>query len=357
MKRILIFVVIGLLTVASSFANEAILIDFTQLGADITVGEGVHESQQNQRTMMNFADVAGPGFTPAQRASMLTSLAINNWDVTLSQSARTVTNNHFSLTREAPSRNYGTVMGVRVRFPTEPHNAWARITPPFAIPAFEFSTVGADGTITDTDLTDITLSGTGRTRSRFEAQSDGESAFGVVRNVGALRSVAVRVHGLNFPHTLTTILVDHHGVERNVMMGPLNFEGWAELQWNNPQYIQEVRNRDLRLIPLYPFNTPYVRFGGFLVQRDASHMGGDFITYFRDVRIIYDQAVLDMDRDIDDEAVWGIIHARETARKVWEMERFGHQQALRFLESERQAQIEEFDIRGRPVFQLNTNAQ
>ena len=347
MKRILIFVAVGLLTIGSSFANEAILIDFTQLAADITVGEGVNQSQQNQRTMMDFSQVAGTAFTPAQRAVMRTSLAIENWDVTLSSSARTVASNHFSMTREAPSRQFGTVMGVRVLFPTEPHNAWARITPPFSIPAFDFSTVTADGNIEGNGNFAIGA------RSRFEAQEDGQPAFGIVRNVGAIRSVAVRVHGLNFPHTLSTILIDQYGVERNLIMGPLNFEGWAELQWNNPQYIQEVRNRDLRLFPLYPFNTPYVRFGGFMVQRDAAHMGGDFITYFRDVRIIYDQAVLDTDRDIEDEAIWGIIQARETARKVWEMERFGHNQTLRFLEAQRQAQIEDFDIRGRPVFQLN----
>jgi len=47
--------------------------------------------------------------------------------------------------------------------------------------------------------------------------------------------------------------------------------------------------------------------------------------------------VLDTDRDINDEATWGIIQTREEARKVWEMEQFGQNQVLRYLELQRQA--------------------
>jgi len=82
---------------------------------------------------------------------------------------------------------------------------------------------------------------------------------------------------------------------------------------------------------------PFIKFDGFLVKRNAEQIGGDFITYFKDVRVIYDKAVLDSDRDIDDEATWKIIEARETARKLWQMERFGEVQVLRFMDFQRQA--------------------
>jgi hypothetical protein len=120
-------------------------------------------------------------------------------------------------------------------------------------------------------------------------------------------------------------------------MGYLNYDGWGELRWDNPAYIQEVRNRDLRLYPLYPTSTPFIKFGGFLIQRDAAKEGGDFIGYFKDVKVIYDKAVLDTDRDIEDESLWHIIQDRETARKIWEMERFGQNQVLRYLEAQKQA--------------------
>jgi hypothetical protein len=120
-------------------------------------------------------------------------------------------------------------------------------------------------------------------------------------------------------------------------MGYLNYDGWAELTWNNPQYIFEVRNRDLRLYPLYPATMPFVKFGGFRLDRDADNTGGDFVTYFKDVKIIYDKARLDTERDIDDEEIWGIINHRETEKKIFEMERFGQDQIIRFLDSQMQA--------------------
>jgi hypothetical protein len=201
------------------------------------------------------------------------------------------------------------------------------VKPPFEIPAFEpQANIDDEGNIEASD------EGDGITgASRFE---DG---FGVVKNVGTIKSVAVNAYGLNFPHGLSTIIIDSRGTQKPVFMGYLNYDGWGELRWDNPAYIQEVRNRDLRLYPLYPASTPFVKFGGFMIQRDAAKEGGDYVGYFKDVKIIYDKAVLDTDRDIDDEGLWHIIQDRETARKIWEMERFGQNQVLRYLESQKQA--------------------
>jgi hypothetical protein len=273
---------------------------------------------------------------------MKTSLAIENWEVVLAASSRTVENVGLSYTKEAPSKQYDTVMGVRIHFPVESYSSWALIKPPFEIPAFEpKATVNDDGSIEEPEGNGITGI------SRFESQEEGQPAYGVVKNVATIKSVAVWVYGLNFPHGLTTIIVDSLGDKRNVFMGHLNFEGWKQLIWNNPSYISEVRKRDIRLYPLYPFSTPFVKFGGFIVQRDASKMGGDFVGYFKDVRIIYDKAILDVDRDIDDEALWEIILTRETARKVWEMERFGHNQVLRYLEEQKKATEPPFNSKER----------
>ncbi|MCL2006527.1 MAG: flagellar filament outer layer protein FlaA [Treponema sp.] len=330
MKRIIILVTIALVTAGMLYAEEATLIDFSRLTADIYVprfpGEQDTSPNQNRRTVMDYGQIAGGTFTPAQRAVMRTSLAIENWDIVLNSSARTIPNVANSFTREAPSRQWGTVMGVRIHFPLEPHHAKAYVRPPFEIPAFEpLADVDDDGNIMPTASNGITGP------SRFEDE------FGVLKNVGTIRSVAVNVYGLNFPHGLNVLLIDQDGEESVAFMGYLNFDGWAELTWNNPQYIFEVRNRDLRLLPLYPFNTPFVKFAGFRIDRDADRIGGDFVTYFKDVKIIYDRAMLDTDRDINDEELWGIINHRETARKVFEMERFGHDQILRYMDLQRQA--------------------
>jgi hypothetical protein len=327
MKRIFILITVALFIGGTSFAEEAILIDFAKLAADITVNaESDAGPNQNRRTMMDYGTVAGGSFTAEQKQVMKTSLAIANWEVELASSSRTVGNVTRSYTSEAPSKQWGNVLGVRIHFPVEPFNSWAIIRPPFEIPAYEANVeVDDDGNIQASESEDFTAS------TRFE------EGYGVVKNVGAIKSVAVNAYGLNFPHSLSTILIDPQGNRKSIFMGYLNFDGWGELTWMNPAYVQQVRNRDLRLYPLYPEATPFVKFGGFLIQRDAAKEGGDYIGYFRDVKIIYDKAVLDTDRDIDDEALWGIIRDRETAKKVYEMQQFGHDQVLRYLEVQKQA--------------------
>jgi hypothetical protein len=336
MKKMLILVVIAMIAVPL-FAEEGVLIDFSILKADIHVSTNPNDKtdtpNQNRQTLMDFSHVAGASFTAQQKALMNTSLAIINWEVRLASSSRTVQNVGLSFSKEAASKEFGTVMGVRVRFPVEPFNSWALVRPPFDIPAYELSTVGDDGKITPRDQS----GGITNMKSRFEAQEEGAPAYGIIKNVGVIREVKVRVYGLNFPHGLTTILVDGMGIEKSMFMGYLNFDGWGELVWRNPAYMTEVRNRDLRIIPLYPFNTPFIKIAGLLIQRDAAKDGGDFVTYFKDVAIIYDLAVLDTEKDINDEATWNIIQVREEARKTWEMERFGQQQVLRYLEQQKQA--------------------
>ncbi len=310
MKRMFILVAIALLAAGAVFAEEAVLIDFSKLAADSEPNQD-NVPTQNQRTVMDYSNTAGGSFTAEQKAVMKTSLAIPNWDVVLASSSRSVTNQTKSYTLEAPSKQFGKVMGVRVHFPVETFNSWARIQPPFDIPAFEPQE--------------------GSKFTRFE------EGYGVVKNVGVIKSIAVDAYGLNFPHGLSAILIDSTGREQVVFMGYLNYDGWGELRWDNPNYVTEVRNRELRIYPLYPKATPFVKFGGFLVQRDAAKDGGDFIAYFRDVKVIYDKAVLDTDRDIQDEDLWHIVKDREDSRKNAEMERFGNVQVLRYLEGQKKA--------------------
>jgi hypothetical protein len=327
MKRMFILLAVVVLTMGVLFADEAVLIDFGKLVADIdAIPDQDGALDNNRATMMDFSNVAGSSFTDEQRSVMKTSLAIPNWEVVLASSSRTNTNQVMSYTSEASSAQYGTVMGVRVHFPVEPFQSWAIIKPPFDIPAFELpAEVDDQGNITASE--DASVSDP----SRFE---DGH---GVVKNVGTIKAVAVNAYGLNFPHALSAILVDSEGKEQTVFMGYLLYDGWRELQWNNPQYIQEVRNRELRLYPLYPKSTPFTKFGGFYVQRDAAHEGGDFIAYFKDVKIFYDRAVLEDNRDIDDEGLWNIIKEREAQKKAYEMSQFGEMQVLRYLDGQKQA--------------------
>jgi hypothetical protein len=239
------------------------------------------------------------------------------------------------------------VLGVRVHFPVADFNSWAKIQPPFEIPAFEpKATVDDQGVITPaaagaqgTDPANARLS---RFEGSYDANTKITTALGIVKNVGIIKSIAVTVKGLNFPHGLSLVLRDADGNENNVFMGYLNFDGWKELRWDNPAYVQDVRNRELRVFPLYPKTTPMVKFDGLIVTRDAANEGGDFVAYIKEVRILYDKAVLEPVMDIDDEALWGIVGKKEEIRKDLESKRFGSQQVLRYLDKMKQETRSDF---------------
>ena len=322
MKRFWTLLVALLLAVTvSGVAQESVLIDFSQLMPDWPVDDPV----ENERTLVDFGHLAGAAFTEEERQMMKSSLAIENWDVTLSSSSRTMRRMIESQVREAMVREGATqfenegVMGIRISFPTQDFNAWALITPPFEIPAFaDIDELDAEGNLV------VPAAEVGRGR-KFES-------FGVVKNVGTLRSVSMNVYGLNYPYRISLILQDESFDTKEILMGDLRFDGWHELTWENPNYIADVRHRELRKRPLYPRLAPMRKLVGIRIYRDGMQEGGDFISYIKDIEVTYDLATIDIERDIDDEAVWGLLQEREDARRQAEIRRLGDIQILRFLE-------------------------
>jgi len=355
MRRQIIAVALALLFVgaAALSADEAVLMDFSLLKADI-IADPVNQGKflENRNTMMDFSGIAGAGYTEEQKKQMRVSLAIPNWDVVLASSSRNNMNQTLSMTAEATvaqdAKQFGgkTVLGMRVRFPTEPFNSWAAVKPPYEIPAFEpKADIDDQGNITpkkDAQGSDPVNARMSRFEGNYDANTKITTALGIVKNVGSLKTVAVTVKGLNFPHGFSVILKDSDGNERNMFMGYLNFDGWKELRWDNPQYVTDVRNRELRIYPLYPKTVPFIKLDGFLVTRDAANEGGDFVTYVKDVKILYDKAVLEPVQDIDDEAIWGIVGKKESERKILESRRFGSQQVMRYIERQKQETKSDF---------------
>jgi hypothetical protein len=332
MKRRFILVAIALLLVsAAAVAEEAILIDFALLNADIVEINGA--MTQNRHSVMDYSTVAGASFTEDQKSLMRTSLAINNWEVVLNSSARNVTSVSVSRAKAAPvsqnAKNFAgqTLLGIRVNFPSWNSNANATIKPSFEIPGYEPA-----AQVSDTgEVQEATAEDKATGLSRFEG------GYGVIKNVGTIKSIAVNTYGMNFPHALYVLLRDQYSEESRYFMGYLNFDGWRELVWQNPAYVSEVRTREVRLYPVYPTALPQQVFGGFLITRDAVHEGGDFVAYFKDVKLIYDKAVLNTVRDFADEDLWGIQSQKENETKQLEVSRFGGVQVLRFLEQEKMA--------------------
>jgi hypothetical protein len=307
MKRFGILLGVLLLLVSFSVtAEESVLIDFSTLTAD-------SEDGNNSATLVDFSEKAGPGYTDEEKALMQTSLAIENWSVKLASSSQTVENMSLSYTKEAPVRDDAdrfageTVMGIRVHFPTQPFNSYAFIKPPFDIPAY------------------MQANEEDRSGSKFEG-------YGIVKNVGTLKKVEVNVYGSNFPNGIAVVLEDQEGKEQNLFLNYMRFNGWRTLGWLNPNYIEDVRNRELRQYPLYPRTTPLRKLKGFIIYRDAAQEGGDIVTYIKDVKLTYDLATIQDVGDIDNEELWGILEEREQSRRNAEWQKLGQLQVLRALE-------------------------
>lgn len=333
MKKTFILVAMALLFVSAvAVADEAVLIDFQLLNADI-IANDAGKMTQNRRTVMDYGTVAGASYTDEQKALMRSSLAISQWEVKLNSSAQNPTSVALSKVKEsevsAEAKNFAgqKVMGVRVLFPTWANNANATIHPSFIIPAYEkMAQVDENG-----NLQEPTEEDKASGKLRFEG------GYGIVRNTGVIKSIAVNTYGMNFPHGLYVLLRDQNNNVKRYFMGYLLFDGWREMVWSNPDYINQVKAREIRLYPAYPTSLPRVAFEGFVVTRDAAHDGGDFVGYFKDVKVIYDKAVLTTVRDFADEDIWQIQTANELKRKKLEVERFGQTQVLRYLEQEKMA--------------------
>ncbi|MCF0242202.1 MAG: flagellar protein [Treponema sp.] len=358
MKKTLGLLAAGLLLFTGvAFAEEAVLIDFTYLDADQTEeGEdGVEGVSYNSRTVMDFSVSAGATFTKEQKGLMKTSLALPDWEIDLNTSARNVTSIALSQVVAAPVKDTAdvpfhgkNVMGVRIVFPEWNSNANARIVPPFEIPAYEkLGELDEDGKRQplDKDADTSEYNTAHKENENVNRDFEGtlfEGGYGLVKNVGTIKAISVTTLGMNYPHGLYVWLKDNDGIERRYFMGYLGFDGWRELRWNNPQYISEIRTREIRVYPIYPRGTPFVKFTGFQITRDAAHIGGDFIGYFKDVKIIYDKAILKSDRDIADEDLWGIVTKKEAARQNAEMMKFGNKQVDRFLEKVKMSTEDDF---------------
>ena len=249
-----------------------------------------------------------PGAMAEGVAELKVDLGVPNWGVTLASSSASAENRILSFCKPVPSKKIGSdVLGARIHFPRAPFNSWAQIKPPFEIPFYE-NAEGGDNT-----------------GAKFLNK-------GVLRNVGTIKSVSVRVTGRNYPHGLSVSLKNEADTVQEMFMGYLDFDGWRTLTWNNPNYITDVKQRDIVRNPLYPETMPSVKFDNFTIYRLGSNIGGDFVVYLKDVQMVYDLAILETERDIDDEGAWGILQTRRDAKQAAEVRRLGLNQLLRWQE-------------------------
>jgi len=312
MRKIFIFLAVVSIVSGTVSADESVLIDFNELVDDY--------QGQHQATLWDYSSMAGTRFTEEQKAAMQTSLYVPNWEVIFSSSSQTVTTKRFSDVLRAsvgdnsPQFAGNQVMGVRVHYPTGAFNSYAWVKPPFEIPFYATS-----------DLTDNAPMG-----EQFVG-------FGVLQNVGVVKDIKMNIYGMNYPMEVSLVLRNENRETQHYPLGHLEFTGWRELSWVNPNYITDVRDRELTRHPLYPQNVPSIVLDSIQFYRNAEQEGGDFLVYVKDIVVTYDKAVLlDFDTDLNHEEIWGIQMKREEDRRRAFLMRMGDAQVLYYIEEQKQ---------------------
>ncbi len=263
-------------------------------------------------TDIDFSDTAGASVAATEKANLKVDLKIANWESELASSSQVGDNMKLSYVAAATTKDGKTVLGIRIHFPEANYNSYCIIKPPFDIPAYEDKPGDPAGT-----------------GNKFTGK-------GVLKNVGVIKYIQIDVNGRNFPHGIGIIYEDQNNQEKIVFIDYLRYAGWKTLTWKNPNYVQDVKNRDLQFNPLYPQTMPFIKFKGIIIYRDGANIGGDFVTYVRNVKVAYDLAMTsDQELDINDEGVWHIVRDREEKRKAAELKRLGNVQVLRYLENKK----------------------
>ncbi|MBU1076846.1 MAG: flagellar filament outer layer protein FlaA [Spirochaetes bacterium] len=180
-------------------------------------------------------------------------------------------------------------LGIRVYFEYSHGNDWAQIKPVIPI-------------------------------NTFYAKEGG----GILRNVGPIRSISLWVSGRNYKNSIEVRMVDPSGNFKSVNFGSLFFRGWRKLTWVNPDYIKNVKKRDIIKTHLYPRYSPFLKFDSIVVYKSHQESGGDFVTYIKDVRIEYEPALKAIDEAVDDEGIWRIqetkaIETKEKEDKFYDL--------------------------------------
>lgn len=310
--------VVGLLAMATSMSFSAVskpMIDFTTFEQNIRTviqkDQDVHAKAVAEKPQLELTNYGFPAFRFSENSFDLT-----NWRVILTSSANTTKNNVLSYTKAVKSERFkGSVLGARIHFIEGRFLSWALVKP-----MFDFFAYFDDG---------------GYVNNGANAEENG-LVMGVLVNTGQIKSISSWVYGLNYQMQYGIRFRDRNENTADYFMGSLYFDGWRKLVWLNTEYADNVQDRIVQRLPLYPRSYPFIVFDSFIVWKPETENGGDFIAYFKDVNVEFDKAIVRETLDIDDENEWGILAKERLDRKLIDMKTIGEKVYLYEQESARQ---------------------
>lgn len=300
-------------------AYKTTLLDFSLLTAD-------GENGQNSETIIELADYSSYALSEEERAEFDVSLAIEQWQVKLNSSSAFPDTIAKSTVKEVEVNdaetifgneklavdNPGKVMGIRANFPKGSRHAYADVMPPFDIPVY-YKKPGTD-------------------EYMFQ------NGRGAIDNVRYIKKLSAVVCGRNYPHKLQLVLRDSEYNEKVYTIGDFNFTGWRRIEWENPNYIVDVKSRPMKKTPTYPMLNRSWKVVSLRIVKDIQHEGGDFIGYIKQIDIEYDKDVIQRNLDIDDDAYWNILSDYSAFMSDYNFTQLGEQLTLKYIEQQRMNQ-------------------
>ncbi|MDH4127232.1 MAG: flagellar filament outer layer protein FlaA [Spirochaetota bacterium] len=233
-------------------------------------------------------------------------MALNRWVITFNSSSDVYTSRLNSYTKNIKTKKGETVLGARIHFPDHSFYSHAAISPPYEI--MEYNSKG-----------------------KLVNKNNG-----VLPNVADIKEISVEASGRNYDNKLFLRLMNQDREIKDFYMGSLSFTGWRKLTWKNPYYIGNVDQRTFSRPKLYPREIPYYKFVSFVVSRPAHGATGDFVVYFKNVKITHDLSSVDEDQlSIDDENAWGIKKHQFIQREAYLKKVNGTIRYLREVEARR----------------------
>jgi hypothetical protein len=285
--RILSLIVILMLFITFNLMPfESVLLDFSNLDG----------------TLIDFSTYANQDiWTKDQIEAMKLDLNPANWVIKVCNSSWTTMSREY--TKILPVKNSlnfpnEVVLGIKIYFPDRGANSYAEIKPPFVIPSYYDNPNEPDG-----------MGGMFLNK-------------GIVRNVGLLRKLSVRVLGNNFKYVLYVRIEDRKGEQRDIYVGYLDYVGWKTKSWVNPNIDGELKMREIykNSKPYYPDEMPYVKLVEFIIHRAEPQVTGNFATMIKDVFIEYDEAFLEVGKaEYLQESIFGIYKQQLMDRARHEM--------------------------------------
>lgn len=136
-----------------------------------------------------------------------------------------------------------------------------------------------------------------------------------IDNISDFKTIQLDYTSFRYVSGITLVFEDYEGKKINKFIGYTNLlDGDAKLEWTNPFYIEDVRERNPILKPLYPFNQTDL----FLTEIKFHLNDGKYnVQRIKSIRIVYDMANLsgeDLVIDLDEQ--FGINAAISEKRKA-----------------------------------------